>query len=527
MSRSRGQARPRPGHRAQGPVAGPQGRPADRRRWPSSTPRSASSGRRCGWPGSRAPTATASRGPTGCSTSYAPDVGLEHGVALPVWDALVRGEAEDLATLAQKAGAGSVTFRIPEGRDATAGRGRRPPPGRRRAQADRRPPPRARADDQAARRRPAQAVDLPDRRDRRHLRGHPAGPAGRPRGRRRDRGDPVDRPEPARLRARGRDPRGVRRHLRHPGELPADAGRARRVEHGAGPLRPADQLRLRAVHAGDRDPGRARAARHDAQRLDVRDPLPRHQPGPHLRRPAVQPPGARPRRDHHQHRRGQLPHHRRRGRGGAHGHHQPAAQRVLRQGGRPRGLAARPGPRLRDRPGPAELVPARARPRAAGPRAVPGRAAEVDAADPAHDRRRVPRQPARRLLQPGRRADRPGHPAGRDDDRGRGDAVALRPRPRAAERPLRPRRHRRPARGLPPGARRLHRPARPRRCWGRRSTCSSGSSTTRPARRDRRRHLRPDAPPGRRRPRPRRRRRRSRAATTTRRPSCLEARRRS
>jgi beta-lysine 5,6-aminomutase alpha subunit len=46
------------------------------------------------------------------------DVPLEHGVSLPVWDALVRGEAEDLLTLAQKAGAGSVRFRVPEGRDA-------------------------------------------------------------------------------------------------------------------------------------------------------------------------------------------------------------------------------------------------------------------------------------------------------------------------------------------------------------------------------------------------------------------------
>jgi beta-lysine 5,6-aminomutase alpha subunit len=46
------------------------------------------------------------------------DVGLEHGLALPVWDALVRGEAEDLSTLAQKASAGSVRFRLPEGRDA-------------------------------------------------------------------------------------------------------------------------------------------------------------------------------------------------------------------------------------------------------------------------------------------------------------------------------------------------------------------------------------------------------------------------
>jgi len=47
------------------------------------------------------------------------DTGLEHGVAVPVWDALVRGEADDLSTLAQKASAGSIRFRIPEGRDLT------------------------------------------------------------------------------------------------------------------------------------------------------------------------------------------------------------------------------------------------------------------------------------------------------------------------------------------------------------------------------------------------------------------------
>jgi beta-lysine 5,6-aminomutase alpha subunit len=50
------------------------------------------------------------------------DVGLEHGVALPVWDALVRGEAEDLLTLAQKASAGSIRFRLPEGRDGVRAR---------------------------------------------------------------------------------------------------------------------------------------------------------------------------------------------------------------------------------------------------------------------------------------------------------------------------------------------------------------------------------------------------------------------
>ena len=68
----------------------------------------------------------ASRGPTGSLDVVRADVGLEHGVALPVWDALVRGEAEDLATLAQKAGAGSVTFRAPRGPRRRPGPGGRP-----------------------------------------------------------------------------------------------------------------------------------------------------------------------------------------------------------------------------------------------------------------------------------------------------------------------------------------------------------------------------------------------------------------
>ncbi|HET7386624.1 MAG TPA: lysine 5,6-aminomutase subunit alpha [Nocardioidaceae bacterium] len=50
------------------------------------------------------------------------DVDLGHGVALPVWDALVRGEADDLATLAEKASAASVRFRMPEGRDLVRAR---------------------------------------------------------------------------------------------------------------------------------------------------------------------------------------------------------------------------------------------------------------------------------------------------------------------------------------------------------------------------------------------------------------------
>jgi beta-lysine 5,6-aminomutase alpha subunit len=46
------------------------------------------------------------------------DVGLDHGVALPVWEALLRDEHADLLTLAQKAAAGGVRFRIPEGKPA-------------------------------------------------------------------------------------------------------------------------------------------------------------------------------------------------------------------------------------------------------------------------------------------------------------------------------------------------------------------------------------------------------------------------
>ena len=52
------------------------------------------------------------------------DVGLEHGVTMPVWDALERGVAPDLLTLAQKAAAGGVGFRIPAKGAATTARRR-------------------------------------------------------------------------------------------------------------------------------------------------------------------------------------------------------------------------------------------------------------------------------------------------------------------------------------------------------------------------------------------------------------------
>ncbi|MBA2574533.1 MAG: lysine 5,6-aminomutase subunit alpha [Nocardioidaceae bacterium] len=47
------------------------------------------------------------------------DVGLEHGICVPVWDALLRQDIPDLSRLAQQAAVGQVRFRIPEGRDAT------------------------------------------------------------------------------------------------------------------------------------------------------------------------------------------------------------------------------------------------------------------------------------------------------------------------------------------------------------------------------------------------------------------------
>jgi beta-lysine 5,6-aminomutase alpha subunit len=48
------------------------------------------------------------------------EVGLELGVTTPVYDALRRGEAADLMTLAQKSAAGSISFRLPQGKDLSA-----------------------------------------------------------------------------------------------------------------------------------------------------------------------------------------------------------------------------------------------------------------------------------------------------------------------------------------------------------------------------------------------------------------------
>ncbi|MCW2509285.1 MAG: D-Lysine 56-aminomutase, alpha subunit, partial [Modestobacter sp.] len=49
-------------------------------------------------------------------------VGLEHGVALPVWHALTTGGAENLAALAEQVGAGTARFAVPEGAAAEQAR---------------------------------------------------------------------------------------------------------------------------------------------------------------------------------------------------------------------------------------------------------------------------------------------------------------------------------------------------------------------------------------------------------------------
>src|SRR5450755_820665 len=56
------------------------------------------------------------------SDSVRETAGLEHGVALPAWDALLTGDYPGLAALARDAAAGKVKFHVPEGGDAIAAR---------------------------------------------------------------------------------------------------------------------------------------------------------------------------------------------------------------------------------------------------------------------------------------------------------------------------------------------------------------------------------------------------------------------
>jgi beta-lysine 5,6-aminomutase alpha subunit len=143
-------------------------------------------------------------------------VGLEHGVALPAWDALLTGGYPDLRTLAVDAAAGLAKFRLPAGDDGDAAR-------------------------RAADRSVGKGISLIDARrtERDQLIAATSDPPmpwiylivatgdiyediPQAQAAAREGADIIA----ARLRTRGRDPGGLRGHLRHPGELPADARRA-------------------------------------------------------------------------------------------------------------------------------------------------------------------------------------------------------------------------------------------------------------------------------------------------------------
>ena len=183
--------------------------------------------------------------------------------------------------------------------------------------------------------------------------------------------------------------------------------------------------------------GGARTARHAAQRFDVRNSLPRHQHEAHVRRPALQPHAQRVFRDHHQHRRGQLPHDGRRRRSGA----GRAGVAVHQRGVRASRRAARPpdrtGRRVRDQPGPRGQLPLPGRAGAAGAPDLPRRRAEVHAADQAYDRRRLQGPSDRRDVQSHVGDDGPEHSPLRHAHRGDPHAVFGGPRAGARERALR------------------------------------------------------------------------------------------
>ena len=77
------------------------------------------------------------------------DVGLEHGVALPVWHAMASGEYADLTALAQKAAAGGVHLPPARGARRRAGPHGVAQGGGRRPAADRQQPQDPRPDHQA------------------------------------------------------------------------------------------------------------------------------------------------------------------------------------------------------------------------------------------------------------------------------------------------------------------------------------------------------------------------------------------
>ena len=497
------------------------GRPSSS--WPAATPPCRSSGRCCAWPGSPAPTRDGIPWVNRLVDAVRAEVGLEHGVALPVWHALRAGADADLPELAQKAAAGSVRVPAARRRDAAARGPRGPPPGRRRASAR-----------STARRRERERLVKRI-------------------------GDPPRTPwiylivatgdiyeDIPQAQAAAREGADVIAVIRSTGQSLLDYVPEGATREGyAGTYATQENFRLMRAALDDVSAELGRyvrltnyasglcmpeiAALAGLERLDMmlndsmygilfRDINPirtfvdqRFSRQVHARAGIIINTGE----DNYLTTADAVDE----------AHTVTVSQLLNEYFAKEAGLedwqlglghAFEINPELPDsfRLELAHALLARA--------AVPGRAAEVDAADQAHDRRRVPRLPARRVLQPGRGDDRPGHPAGRHDDRGRRHAVAVRPRPRAAERPVRAGRRRQAARGLPPAPGRLHRPAGQAGAGrgGRPARADRRPPATRAARGDRRRHVRHHQAPGGRRQGPRRRRPSTPGLRTTRPSSC-------
>ena len=218
-----------------------------------------------------------------CVDRYLGAGAIGHGIAWWLGRALARGRSQPAG------GRRGARLRRRSSTTARAAR-RRPrccaalaPHTAQRARPHRRARAQRRAGAQAAPRHRPDAAEVRHRRHRQHLRRRRPGARRRAGRRRHHRRHPLDRAVAPRLRALRRHHRGLRRHLGHAGELPDRPHRARRRAGEARALPHADELLVGPVHARDRLAGRRRAARHAAQRRDVRHPLPRHQPAPHVR----------------------------------------------------------------------------------------------------------------------------------------------------------------------------------------------------------------------------------------------------
>ena len=340
--------------------------------------------------GSPAPTTRTCRGSTTSSTRSASRSASEHGVTTPVWDALRRGEAQDLLTLAQKASSGSVSFRLPEGREAT--RARRGAAGGRPRHPHHRPAARAPASGwsgaTATRQQPWIYLIVAT-------------------------GDIYEDIPQAQAAAReGADVIAV---IRSTGQSLLDYVPEGATREGyAGTYATQENFRLMraALDETSKELGRYVRLTNYAcglcmpeiatlaglERLDMmlndsmygilfRDINPirtfvdqRFSRQVHARAGIIINTGE----DNYLTTADAVE-----------AAHTVTVSQLLneyfaKEAGSA-GLAARPGPRLRDQPRPAGQLPAGARPRPARPPAVPGRPAEVDAADQAHDRRRLPR----------------------------------------------------------------------------------------------------------------------------------------